>query len=357
MLALFAVGDVYVSLCKKKTLTLHLARGEGRERYFGCNLMQRKILASISPTLNGGSTGLGGGDLSIRKHYRIAQATEPTSVARYLTTNATHVHSGLVVPMQDPKEFYRGYDNGWGCITQNLDTRRSFSDSVLVDAVLLDEENHRPVELFMLKGPGGNGKSVSLKRIAWEASVTYDQLVLYPTGPAGLRLEPLAEIHHLTGTRIFLFVDHVALVRNELRDLLQAARSRSIPLSIVGAERDNEWNIYCEQLEPFVRQEFPVRYLNEQEIRELVNLLERHDALGLLKNLTLEDRINKFIETAERQLLVALHEATRGIPFEYIIVDEFELAKPRIHPAEFYGGNEDDSADGPVQGAIRVWKP
>ena len=241
----------------------------------------------------------------------------------------------------------------------HLDTRRSFSDSVLVDAVLLDEENHRPVELFMLKGPGGNGKSVSLKRIAWEASVTYDQLVLYPTGPAGLRLEPPAEIHHhhLTGTRIFLFVDHVALVRNELRDLLQAARSRSIPLSIVGAERDNEWNIYCEQLEPFVRQEFPVRYLNEQEIRELVNLLERHDALGLLKNLTLEDRINKFIETAERQLLVALHEATRGIPFEYIIVDEFELAKPRIHPAEFYGGNEDDSADGLVQGAIRVWKP
>ena len=38
-------------------------------------------------------------------------------------------------------------------------------------------------------------------------------------------------------------------------------------------------------------------------------------------------------------------------------IAEFELAKPRIHPAEFYGGNEDDSADGPVQGAIQVWKP
>ena len=45
VLALFAFGDVYVSLCKK-ALTLHLARGEGRERYFGCNLMQRKVLAS-----------------------------------------------------------------------------------------------------------------------------------------------------------------------------------------------------------------------------------------------------------------------------------------------------------------------
>ncbi len=30
----------------KKALTLHLVRGEGRERYFGCNLMQRKVLAS-----------------------------------------------------------------------------------------------------------------------------------------------------------------------------------------------------------------------------------------------------------------------------------------------------------------------
>ena len=30
----------------KEALTLHLARSEGRERYFGCNLMHRKVLAS-----------------------------------------------------------------------------------------------------------------------------------------------------------------------------------------------------------------------------------------------------------------------------------------------------------------------
>ena len=56
VLALFPVGDVYVSLCKKKELTLHLARDEGRERYFSCNLMPRKVFSVISPTLNGGST-------------------------------------------------------------------------------------------------------------------------------------------------------------------------------------------------------------------------------------------------------------------------------------------------------------
>ena len=30
----------------KKALTLHLARSEGHERYLGCNLMHRKVLAS-----------------------------------------------------------------------------------------------------------------------------------------------------------------------------------------------------------------------------------------------------------------------------------------------------------------------
>ena len=31
----------------KKALTLHLARSEGRERYFGRNLMHRRVLASF----------------------------------------------------------------------------------------------------------------------------------------------------------------------------------------------------------------------------------------------------------------------------------------------------------------------
>ena len=270
------------------------------------------------------------GELSIRKYYCKTQVSEPPFVAKYLATDVTHVHSSLTAPKQDPVDFYRGYDHGWGCIIQNLDVYRSFSDSVLVDAILLSNEDRRMAELFMLKGPGGNGKTVSLKRIAWEAGTTYNQLVLYTDSPAGIQIEPLAEIHRLTNERIFLFVDHVALVRNELQELLKASRSQSIPLSIIGAERDNEWNIYCENLERFLCQEFPIRHLNESEVEELLTLLERHNALGLLKNLTPKDMVDKLIEGAERQLLVALHESTLGIPFEKIIVDEFKRIEPAL---------------------------
>ena len=268
--------------------------------------------------------GVGGGTLSIRTHYRVAGATEPAVVKSYLETDVTHVHSGLIADRQDPEQFYRGNDRGWGSILQNLDAHRSVTDSVLVDAVLLPDEDRKTVELFMLKGPAGNGKTVALKRVAWEAAVTYGSLAIYVDTPAGLRIDPLQEIYALTGKRAVLFVDRIALVRHEVRELLNTARNRNVPLTIIGAERDNEWNVYCDQLEPFVRQEFPVRYLNEKEIGDLVALLERHKALGLLKEKSPEERMQAFMEAAQRQLLVALHQVTLGVAFEDIIFDEYQ---------------------------------
>lgn len=302
-------------------------------RVFSINLKFEDLLESLDrsiPTYQRSfSLRPNTGELLIRKRFRSSNATESTSLADYLETDVTYVHSGLVVPRQDPQQFYRGYDDGWGCILQNLDAPRSVTDSVLVDAILLTEENRRQVELFMLKGPGGNGKTVSLKRIAWESSVSYDQLTLFANNPAGIRIEPIAEIHRLTGDRVFLFIDHVALLRDEIKNLLNDAKRQSILLTLVGAERDNEWNIYCEQLEPYLNQEFPVRYLNKNEIRELLNLLEQHNSLGLLEYKSYEDRVQIFTEGAERQLLVALHEATLGLPFEDIVFDEYERIEPQ----------------------------
>ena len=312
--------------------------GSIEERYWNSNRVVvlktsleeflERIDQAISPLERALPITIGGGALSIRDHYRVANPAESLSLVGFLDTDVTHVHSGLTSSKQEPEQFYRGYDNGWGCILQNLDARRSFTDSVLVDAILTSDESRQLAELFMLKGPGGNGKSVALKRLAWETGVTYGQLAFYSNGAAGLRIEPFTEIYRLTGKRIFLFVDHVALYRNETKDLLHASKAQSIPLSIIGAERDNEWNIYCDQLEPFVRQEFPVRYFNEREIELLLNLLECHKALGLLDNRTSEERTRAFTEDAGRQLLVALHEATLGVPFEDIVLDEFLRIEP-----------------------------
>lgn len=99
-------------------------------------------------------------------------------------------------------------------------------------------------------------------------------------------------------------------------------------MTVIGAERHNEWNIYCGELESFLCQDFSVGHLNRQEIDDLLDLLERHEALGLLKNSTPDERVEAFKKRAERQLLVALHEATLGKPFEDIVFDEFKRIEP-----------------------------
>jgi len=62
------------------------------------------------------------------------------------------------------------------------------------------------------------------------------------------------------------------------------------------------------------------------EIEVLLELLERHNCLGELQSKTHEQRVAAFAseQHADRQLLVALHVLTRGLPFEKIILDEYQ---------------------------------
>ena len=90
----------------------------------------------------------------------------------------------------------------------------------------------------------------------------------------------------LPESEFFLFVDRIALVRDELARLLATCRARQFPITVVGAERENEWHIYCENLVPFTSLEFSIAYLTKEEIIDLLAVLERHRALGLLADRT-----------------------------------------------------------------------
>ena len=74
--------------------------------------------------------------------------------------------------------------------------------------------------------------------------------------------------------------------------------------------------------------EYELQYLSAREIDDLLKLLEQNRALGKLEGKTLEERRRELEQQAGRQLLVALHEATLGRPFEDIIKDEYDHITP-----------------------------
>lgn len=269
-----------------------------------------------------------GATSSLASYYGVSAALESEDLSYFLELDVDHVHNSMPINNADPKHFYSGYDQGWGGIFSNLDIQRNCTDSLVVDAVLSDDIDNNDVRLFLLKGPGGNGKSISLKRSAWMAAVDYNKPVLFLKEGGAIKNEVLLEISRFLKQRLFLFVDRAGFRNDEIEDCIKFAEKHEFPLTVVTAERPAEWNVRCENLEPLVTKEFQVRYLSKTEIERLLDNLTKYECLGILEGLDRDQQVNEFLQVAERQLLVALHQATRGIPFEELVLEEYQRIIP-----------------------------
>jgi tetratricopeptide (TPR) repeat protein/cold shock CspA family protein len=181
----------------------------------------------------------------------------------------------------------------------------------------------------LLKAHAGAGKTVMMRRMAWDAARLYGRICLYVHRQGIINATALQELIGICQQRIFLFVDDAADRIRELQSVINRIGPEGKYLTIVIAERVNEWNVLGEPISPHVTDEYELKYLISPEIDALLALLEKNRALNKLEPLTPERRVAAFAERAGRQLLVALHEATYAKPFEQIIKDEFESLTPR----------------------------
>jgi Tetratricopeptide repeat len=170
-----------------------------------------------------------------------------------------------------------------------------------------------------------------MKRAAFDAATANKALVLWLQDGGQLRTEVFHEIWELTQRPIYLFVDQVAFHVDQLIQFLNAMRSRGVPIVLIGAESHAAWSTYCGAIEENIPVNFiRVGRLSMSEVEGLLDLLARHNCLGDLKHKQRSEQIEAFIneEQADRQLLVALHILTKGMPFETIALNEFENVSP-----------------------------
>jgi len=242
----------------------------------------------------------------------------------FLTNDVTYVYGGMPPETPNPTAFFKGASYGWSSIAASHDAKRTLTDTVLSEVVLLDQVNRpRPADFYLIRGYAGSGKTVLLKRIAYEAGVTFDKVVLYLRSDARLLIAPIAELCNLLGERLFIFVDGVARRSSELEAFLHAARSSKLPLTVIATERSNEWNVDGQELSPLLDGTHQLRSLSLSEIDNLIAKLDEFRCLGDLESKTPEERRHAFLSYADRQLLVALYEITSGAEFPDIVFDEY----------------------------------
>ncbi len=259
---------------------------------------------------------------SFSRFITTPHSTESSDLRNYLDSFVDHIGPHTDPPQGDPRRFYRGFDLGWYPIAAELDVRQPIVDDILAEHIAVTPQQQRP-SFVVIKGHAGSGKSLVLRRIAWEAATKYGHACFYVSREHLIDIHCFDEIFRLTNLPICLFVDNAADHRHSIPNLIKLAKSRGVDLRVFGAEAYPIWNTACDDLEPLVTHTVDMRYLSETNIRTLVDKLALHDSLGYLVNLTPGERIHELTHVHGRQLLVALLEATHGAPLEEIIANEY----------------------------------
>ncbi len=259
---------------------------------------------------------------------RFSAGAPPISAvaAKALELDLEYVKAATVVAPCDPHKFYSGFSHTWAPIIQSLDVRRRLNDTVLSEYFL--DDNPTDFRFIVIEAHAGAGKSVFLRRLAWEAAHEFNRLCLYAAPDASLSSTVLQELAQATKEHIYLFIDDVVLHRNQIEGLIHNLGSAAGWLTIVGGARKNEWNVTPPAFQSLVTNEHSLPYLSDVELDQLITKLETHNALRELSKISPDKRREALRQKAGRQLLVALHEATSGEPFEKILHDEFARLSP-----------------------------
>jgi tetratricopeptide (TPR) repeat protein len=260
---------------------------------------------------------------SFTRFITVPGRLETDDLRSYFASLIHQVSSAVVAPADDPRKFYRGFDLGWFPIQAELDVHRAITNEVLSEQIIQTPPAER-ASFVIIKGHAGSGKSVTLRRIAWEAATRHERLCFLVSRHGLLDPKRFEEIFSLTNLPIYLFIDNVSEHKDRILELLGLIRKMRAAVRIIGTESFSIWNTSCDDLEPFVSSEYEMRYLSESAIKELVSKLDAHNSLGYLESLTPELRYEQLRQIHGRQLLVALLEATHGVPLIDIIANEHQ---------------------------------
>jgi hypothetical protein len=131
---------------------------------------------------------------------------------------------------------------------------------------------------------------------------------------------------------VFIFFDvlkRYLVTIDAVHERLQNAKN----VTVIVGERSNKYAQISHALVVFNPIEVRMPDLDDDDAKAIVGRLERFGFLGVLREKSPEDRVRAFMEHAEKQLLVALREATSGQGFDTILRTEFHELAPAAQMA------------------------
>ncbi len=244
----------------------------------------------------------------------------PAAMMRLLSS-WTYVNQAPFHEKPNVKRFLRGDRANWGLIS-----RREFFERDVEETVyerLLDfatGASKRPSSSVVL-GSAGYGMSTLVTALA--ARLVQDRagpVFMHKAGTPFLEGDVLYAASLFPDKRPFFVVDNASDYNSGLLDCIHRLADGNRPVLFLLADRLNEWRQGRGKLNAT---EFIIEPLSDPEIMRLLEFLECHGELNTLEFLTPELRFAAVKNRHQKELLVAMREATEDKSFDAIIEDEY----------------------------------
>ena len=221
--------------------------------------------------------------------------------------------------------FYRGNSHGFGWVNKNLDFKRTIEGTLEKEIFENLEISNNYFNFLVINGYAGSGKSVLLKRLAWNGISKFNKYCFYLKEGALLNTKLIFELINLVKEPLIIFIDDILEYQKEIIEIKNFSIKDRAKVFIVGTARSNEWHNNENTLDKLNPSFFSLKDLNDIEIKNLIDKLKEFNAEGNLKELNDSDKFKFIKEKSNNQLLVTLLEATHyGQEFSEIIKDEYE---------------------------------
>lgn len=232
-------------------------------------------------------------------------------------------HVPLELRSQNERSLYLlGASPRWEDILANRDAPRDITET-LISSVEESLVNKQRLTTIALLGSAGCGKSTILRRLALR--LAQKAIPVFLTNSETLpKADVIARALETIDQRVILLFDNAETILGMLPAATKQLTTITHPPVLVVASRTNDFDRQVTRLANAgeVMQLF-VPHLNRREIERVIAVLEHNRVLGKLSGMTTQQRIEAFEQRANKQILVAMREATTGHGFDEIIENEF----------------------------------
>lgn len=238
-----------------------------------------------------------------------------------------------IKPIKERSGFLLGTSPRWNDIITDLDIPRTITSQIVnkSEEFLTSNDRKDKTLIISLFGYAGSGKSTILKRLGIGLSQQGRTVFLSYSDFIPKKddiINVLASIHE----RVILLFDNAKNAISQLPRLISALNRELVnPPLIILAIRSNFVDLLDQHLTPdFVNVlKVSIPNLDDVEIENLIEKLDQNNLLGVLNGMSNYNRTKEFKNRANRQILIAMKEATRGKSFNEIIKDEYDSLIPK----------------------------